>query len=324
MKNKKTIDPSEIKILVCCHKKCELPPNPDGIFLPIQVGAAISDVDLGIQRDDQVNGQPCDNISDKNKSYCELTALYWAWKNIKKIYPNIKYIGLNHYRRFFDFERITHCDYITENESEISKYHFNSEKLCNILSQYKFIAPKKKTYPYTIGIHYCNSHISEDYEILKKTLINLFPEYERSFHYVFEINNKISFYNMFICSYEDFCSYCEWLFAILFEVEKKCDISNYNQLQGRIFGYMAERLLNVYIFHNKFKLKYYPVVWYLKTKEKTISIWKYVIHNIKNNISNHFLYLACVDSVKQYFADFIKYHLRFSDKTINKLKKIFK
>ena len=52
MKNKKTIDPSEIKILVCCHKKCELPPNPDGIFLPIQVGAAISDVDLGIQRDD--------------------------------------------------------------------------------------------------------------------------------------------------------------------------------------------------------------------------------------------------------------------------------
>ena len=98
------LDSSKIKILICCHKKCELP--KDDIFLPIQVGAAISDVDLDMQRDDSINGKICDNISEKNKNYCELTAMYWAWKNIKEIYPNIDYIGLNHYRRYFDFKKI--------------------------------------------------------------------------------------------------------------------------------------------------------------------------------------------------------------------------
>ena len=75
------LDDSKIKILVCCHKPCELPQNK--VFLPIHVGAALSDVNLGIQRDDQFNGVPCDNISDKNRSFCELTGLYWAWKNLK-------------------------------------------------------------------------------------------------------------------------------------------------------------------------------------------------------------------------------------------------
>ena len=85
----KELDSSKIKILVCCHKPCDLP--QDDIFLPIQVGAAISNVDLGIQRDDQLNGHSCDNISAKNQSYCELTAVYWAWKNIKKLYPDLEY-----------------------------------------------------------------------------------------------------------------------------------------------------------------------------------------------------------------------------------------
>lgn len=106
MKDKITLNKDNCKILICCHKPCELPPDPDGLFLPVQVGAAISDVDLGMQRYDQVNGEPCDNISAKNKSYCELTALYWAWKNIKKIYPNLEYIGLNHYRRYFSTKKL--------------------------------------------------------------------------------------------------------------------------------------------------------------------------------------------------------------------------
>ena len=102
---KESLDDSKIKILICCHKPSELP--EDGIFLPIHCGKAISSVDLGIQGDNEVNGQPCDNISDRNETYCELTAMYWAWKNIKKIYPDIEYIGLNHYRRYFDFDHIS-------------------------------------------------------------------------------------------------------------------------------------------------------------------------------------------------------------------------
>ena len=85
-----------IKILVACHKA---DPNirHDDIYMPIQVGKALHpELDLGFQ---------CchtgDNISEKNGSYCELTALYWAWKNLK----DVDYIGLCHYRRYFDFSK---------------------------------------------------------------------------------------------------------------------------------------------------------------------------------------------------------------------------
>ena len=85
--------PSETKILVCCHKPADIPDN--GIFLPVHCGKALSDKDLGMTGDDTG-----DNISAKNPNYCELTALYWAWKNLK----GTEYIGLYHYRRFFSFK----------------------------------------------------------------------------------------------------------------------------------------------------------------------------------------------------------------------------
>ena len=96
--------------------------------MPIHCGKALSSVDLGIQGDNEVNGQPCDNISDKNETYCELTAMYWAWKNIKKIYPDIEYIGLNHYRRYFDFDHIF-IPWRQESLSDIKNYRINRKKL---------------------------------------------------------------------------------------------------------------------------------------------------------------------------------------------------
>ena len=81
-----------VKVLVCCHKESRLPNNEK--YLPIHVGKALSKQDLGILCDDTD-----DNISLKNSSYCELTGMYWAWKNLK----GVDVIGLCHYRRFFDF-----------------------------------------------------------------------------------------------------------------------------------------------------------------------------------------------------------------------------
>lgn len=78
----------DIKILVAAHKKYWMP--DDSVYLPIQVGAALHSA-LGYVPDN--TGY---NISDKNPNYCELTALYWAWKNLE-----CEYIGLCHYRRYF-------------------------------------------------------------------------------------------------------------------------------------------------------------------------------------------------------------------------------
>ena len=87
---------ANLKILVCCHKKTNLPNDDQDILLPIQVGASKSDIDLGFQKDNMIFEKTCDNISEKNNIYCELTAMYWAWKNIQAVYPGINYIGLCH------------------------------------------------------------------------------------------------------------------------------------------------------------------------------------------------------------------------------------
>ena len=64
---------------------------------------------------------------------------------------------------------------------------------------------------------------------------------------------------MFVTSHKNFDKYCDWLFSILFEVEKRIQISS-DLYQSRVFGFMAERLLNLYIYHNQFSVKYLPVI----------------------------------------------------------------
>ena len=77
-------------IMSVTHKKYWMP--EDELYMPVQVGF---NEPLGFARDN--TGE---NISEKNKNYCELTALYWGWKNLKA-----DYIGLDHYRRHFSIKR---------------------------------------------------------------------------------------------------------------------------------------------------------------------------------------------------------------------------
>ena len=83
----------DIKIIIATHKQHFMP--SDDMYLPLHVGKSGKE-ELGYQGDDTG-----DNISAKNPNFCELTGLYWAWKNL----PNY-YLGLIHYRRFFSVKRI--------------------------------------------------------------------------------------------------------------------------------------------------------------------------------------------------------------------------
>lgn len=274
MKNKITLTKDNIKILICCHKPCELPPNPDGIFLPIQVGAAISNVDLGMQRDDQVNGEPCDNISEKNKSYCELTALYWAWKNIKKIYPDLEYIGLNHYRRYFSFGKKSHFAYdIVLPEKEVVNYKLNKTKLEKYLSKYNAIVAKQVIGPYSLEVNYATAHNSEDLRTVKKIIHEKYPEYDSAVYEVITCGFKFSPANMMIMKWSDFDSYCFWLFDVLFDCEKNINIEYYNPIQKRVFGYIAERLFNVWIYHNLQNVKRITVLFFNNEKKSILRLF---------------------------------------------------
>ena len=64
-----------LRVVVAAHKPYWMPADP--VYLPVQVGAAGKESIPGYTRDD--SGE---NISAKNPHYCELTGLYWAWKNL--------------------------------------------------------------------------------------------------------------------------------------------------------------------------------------------------------------------------------------------------
>ena len=84
----------KIKILVASHKPDKV--YCDDVYTPIHVGRAISKYKEEMA--DMIGDDTGDNISAKNGTYCELTATYWAWKNLK----DVEYVGLAHYRRYFE------------------------------------------------------------------------------------------------------------------------------------------------------------------------------------------------------------------------------
>ena len=221
----------DIKILVATHKKYDMP--SEDIYLPIHVGREGKE-DLGYQGDNQG-----ENISLKNSNYCELTGLYWAWKNLQ-----CDVIGLSHYRRYFtDKSKFE----VAKNKNNKMDLILNKQDIEKILKNADIIVPKNRNYYIeTIYSHYKNAHHIKDLDETRNIIEELYPEYLENFDRV--MNGKtIHLYNMFVMKKELFDEYCEWLFNILFELEKRVDISDYDAYQSRIFGFISERLFNVWI-----------------------------------------------------------------------------
>ena len=185
----------EIKILVCAHREAALPPHK--YFYPIQVGAALTNTRFYHAQDNTG-----DNISDKNPHFCELTAHYWAWKNIR-----CDIIGLNHYRRFFDFYRSFAS--FSPDRSFINRDSFLKKKYCfpdleKLLNDYDIILPSKRHYPYNVGTQYAVFHIVNDLHILKEVIHDVSPEYSTAFDTLMYHRNAYSGYNMFITRWKHF------------------------------------------------------------------------------------------------------------------------
>ncbi len=257
---------NDVSIIVCCHKQDYYHQGPG--FLPLQVGKAIAKEDLGIQGDDTG-----DSISEKNPNYCELTGHYWLWKNG----PQTKYVGLNHYRRYFDFTRLlpygTHT--LDTTPEALEKDFPELPDLDTIFSNYDIIVAKTRINPFCGAMHYKQYCISNDLDILEGVIKEKYPEYWGSYYHVMYRNNKFSHCNMFIMKHELFDDYSSWLFDILFEVERRVHISKYAN-QARLFGYMSEYLLNVYIYHHGLKAKRVPMVMVKDTLVREPSFKKYL------------------------------------------------
>ncbi|MBQ3260342.1 MAG: DUF4422 domain-containing protein [Alistipes sp.] len=260
---------SKTVILVCAHKqdRC-LAHEP---YMPIQVGKAISSVDLGFTGDDTG-----DNISDKNRSFCELTAHYWAWKNLGEA----EYVGLSHYRRYFDFGNEPGNVHIVRTESFFSEEHPLPD-MDEVFKECDIVLSKPRVQTRNIYTEYARSHRGEDILTVREIVAERSPEYLDAFDKIFFENNLLARFNMFVMRRKDFEEYSEWLFDTLFEAERRIEVPK-DPVQGRIFGYISERLLMVYALHKGMRVCY-KAVYMVDDRLKPKSRWSYDLHRVINN-----------------------------------------
>ena len=221
----------DIKILVATHKKAHMP--MDDMYLPVRVGNALAKDDFGYTGDDTG-----DNISEKNPYFCELTALYWGWKNVKA-----DYIGLAHYRRYFSCRsgRWKYSLILTKEEAE------------SYLSKADVVLPKKRHYFIeSLASHYKHTHDLEHLELTREILRMQCSEYVEVFDKVMK-HTSAHMFNMMIMKRDLLDAYCSWLFPILFALEDEIDVKNMPAFDARLFGRVSELLLDVWLKQNKIK-----------------------------------------------------------------------
>jgi len=229
---------SNIKLYTVTHKAFN--PPKDAIYVPIQVGKQFTGKELGFLSDDT----GC-NIAHKNKNYCELTALYWIWKN-----DDSDIVGLCHYRRYFIPNGVFVGNTFLMNEKQIRKK----------LSRYDAIVADKMRWKCSVRESYSQGEGKDkDFEKTREIIKRDYPEYLSSFDKIANGNNA-SYCNMIITRKEILDKYCTWLFDILEKQEKITDLTGYTPQQIRIYGYLSEILLNVWLEHNQLKTVEVPVV----------------------------------------------------------------
>lgn len=221
-----------VKIIVATHKKYEMP--KDDIYLPLHVGAEGKTDEYGLPLDlGYVKDNIGDNISDKNPYYCELTGLYWAWKNL-----DCEYLGLVHYRRYFVWKRKSNNQF--ENI-------LNADEVYRLLADCRVIVPKKRCYFIeTLYTHYAHTHYAEHLDCTREIIQNKYPQYLESFDLVMRQRSGYMF-NMIVMERALLDQYCRWIFDILFELEDFVMTQNLSQYQGRFYGRVSEILWNVWL-----------------------------------------------------------------------------
>ena len=267
-----------ICIFICAHKEVPLPQHP--YFLPIQAGAIHHENIPGYQPDSEG-----DNISDKNPHFCELTCHYWAWKNLKQV----DIVGLNHYRRYFDFQRkwpqfSADKHFISTDSFLGQEYQFPD--LERLLQKYDIILPVARHWRVSNTQQYADYHIAKDWEMLRQIIRERSPQYIPAFEKTMDHSNKSVGYNMFITHWKHFDAYSEWLFDILFEVERHVPPID-DPVQSRIYGYMSERLINVFCKHHHLRIKHVPLIMPLDNYHKDMNVgnWHSVYRTVINDIT---------------------------------------
>jgi len=155
-------------IYIATHKNFAPPKAKE--YVPLFCGAAMHDETYGYLRDDSG-----DNISHKNKNYCELTGLYWLWKNTTD-----EYVGLVHYHRYF-YRR---CFRFFKRSKKLLDERFVKKSLKKI----DVIVPKPWISPYSLRKQYEDCGFEKDLDVVAEIIKENRPEYFPYFNEVLDGN----------------------------------------------------------------------------------------------------------------------------------------
>ena len=265
---------SKIHIAVACHKPSRIPANP--LLVPVQVGSALAKQRMDMQHDDE--GQ---NISEKNPSYCELTAQYWEWKNVKA-----DYYGLCHYRRFL-------CMHKTEAElnersqievGEIDDYNIrrfgleDEEEMRRVIEDCDLVVGEHQQLDRiptprgnkASGYDHWAAHDKalirvQDLEKMLELLEEVSPRIGASARKYLQEKTFMGF-NCFVMKKELFDEMCEIEFETLKRLEQEVDLTYYCQQLSRIYGFMGEIISSAYFYDleksGKYRVKHVPLLYF--------------------------------------------------------------
>lgn len=245
-----------MKIYVVAHKKARMPKDP--LYVPIQVGSGPDIYPLrdntGIQ------------IAEKNPHFCELTAMYWIWKNVTE-----DVVGIAHYRRYMT-------------KGPLSYRIIGETDVARLLTSAELLVPRPLCMRNeTVLEQFGEKHDRRDLLACGDVIRDLFPEYGPDFdrmlgkHYFYQ-------YNMIVADKRIYDEYMSWLFPILFELEGRVRIERYDAYNRRLFGFLSERLLDVWLSHGEGRK--YREMSCLNTETAD---WTYRARNIKNAVKEKYV-----------------------------------
>ena len=246
----------DIRIYIVCHKPTPLPKTPP--FVPIQVG----------------NGKPIpgvvfrdnmgDNIAKKNPNFCELTAQYWIWKNVQA-----DVVGLCHYRRIPSFSGCLDGTFSDFSKATLKRFGWTPQVIKGLLTRYDILMPPcwaifppgEPGHIMTPYQFHAYEHRESDIAATLKVIHDLTPEMDVYAHQALCVDTTQCFGNICVMRKALFDDYSAWLFKILFELERRIELPK-NKEQARVFGFLSERLIMVWLAYAKDKFK--ARVWFSK------------------------------------------------------------
>lgn len=248
----------------------------DTIYQPVMSGNYLID-----EKTDFLVDDTGENISSKNRYYSELTGIYWVWKNTRQ---NIT--GTCHYRRYFTAQpepflyRLKRLLYFpvglfnkrfgliyTKNTKLFTPKIINKTDIQFLFQKYDAILPQARKLKYTVETHFKKYHDINDLNLIKSIIKEKYPEYMETFNEVLN-GRRLYANNMFIMKDKHFQEFMKWWFDILFTFEKRTDLSKYTGYQQRIFGFVGERLLNVWFRKKQLNCIELPVIYFKHFKSE--------------------------------------------------------